>query len=184
MPTALERRGDFSQTFDSQGRLDQHPRSAGRPGTCNVVTGGPGVLPRQRDPVEPHRSDRPVDAQPDAAAERDRSDRHEPVQLHVTRPHSTGRATTRCCAWTGTSARDTTFYSRVQFGYEAFTGGVYALLGCTGGWPQMAIKYEIDTVEHRQHAAAHVQPVAVRGVHVRRQLGAPEHVDAYDAGRR
>jgi len=43
------------------------------------------------------------------------------------------------------AAPRTTFYSRVQFGYEAFKGGVYALLGSTGGWPQFPVKYEIPT---------------------------------------
>ena len=45
-------------------------------------------------------------------------------------------------------ARDTTFYSRVQFGYEKRAGGV-SLLGSTGaGWPQQPSKYEIDTVSY------------------------------------
>ena len=34
-----------------------------------------------------------------------------------------------------------------QFGYEKRSGGV-SLLGSTGGWPQMATKYEIDTVSY------------------------------------
>ncbi len=44
MPTALERRGDFSQTFDSNGRLlfIKDPLSSG---ACNVTTGGPGCFP-------------------------------------------------------------------------------------------------------------------------------------------
>jgi hypothetical protein len=55
MPTALERKGDFSQTFDSQGRLDS---SATRfSGTCNVVTGGPACFPGTGSP--PNRSTRP-----------------------------------------------------------------------------------------------------------------------------
>jgi len=52
MPTALERTGDFSQTFDSNGRLMfiKDPLSTG---ACNVTTGGPGcfpgnVIPRDR----------------------------------------------------------------------------------------------------------------------------------------
>ena len=44
MPTALERRGDFSQTFDANGRLMfiKDPLSSG---ACNVTTGGPGCFP-------------------------------------------------------------------------------------------------------------------------------------------
>jgi hypothetical protein len=52
MPTALERNGDFSQTFDVNGRLMfiKDPLSSG---ACSVTTGGPGcfpgnVIPRNR----------------------------------------------------------------------------------------------------------------------------------------
>jgi hypothetical protein len=43
MPTELERRGDFSQTLDSQGRLI-HIRDPEASGACNAVTGGPGCF--------------------------------------------------------------------------------------------------------------------------------------------
>jgi hypothetical protein len=44
MPTTLERRGDFSQTFDANGRLMfiKDPLSTG---ACSVTTGGPGCFP-------------------------------------------------------------------------------------------------------------------------------------------
>ncbi len=43
---------------------------------------------------------------------------------------------------------DTTFYGRLQFGYEKRSGGV-SFLGSTGaGWPQQPSKYEIDTVSY------------------------------------
>ena len=44
MPTALERAGDFSQTFDANGRLMfiKDPLSSG---ACNVTTGGAGCFP-------------------------------------------------------------------------------------------------------------------------------------------
>ena len=44
MPSALERQGDFSQTFDAQGRLIniRDPRKVGL--ACNAVTGGPGCF--------------------------------------------------------------------------------------------------------------------------------------------
>lgn len=44
MPTERERRGDFSQTLDSQGRLI-NIRDPLRGGACNAVTGGPGCFP-------------------------------------------------------------------------------------------------------------------------------------------
>jgi hypothetical protein len=44
MPTALERTGNFSQTFDANGRLMfiKDPLSSG---SCSVTTGGPGCFP-------------------------------------------------------------------------------------------------------------------------------------------
>ncbi len=44
MPTALERAGNFSQTFDANGRLMfiKDPLSSG---ACSVTTGGPGCFP-------------------------------------------------------------------------------------------------------------------------------------------
>ncbi len=44
MPTARELQGDFSQTFDSQGRLI-NIKDPLREGACNAVTGGPGCFP-------------------------------------------------------------------------------------------------------------------------------------------
>jgi len=43
MPTERERRGDFSETLDSQGRLI-HIRDPLASGTCNAVTGGPACF--------------------------------------------------------------------------------------------------------------------------------------------
>ena len=44
MPSALERQGDFSQTYDAQGRLIniKDPRKTGL--ACNAVSGGPGCF--------------------------------------------------------------------------------------------------------------------------------------------
>ena len=51
MPTALERQGDFSQTFDANGRLIniKDPLSTA---ACNVTTGGAGCFPGNRIPSE------------------------------------------------------------------------------------------------------------------------------------
>ncbi len=43
MPTALERQGDFSQTFDANGRL-MFIRDPNAPGTCSVTAGGAGCF--------------------------------------------------------------------------------------------------------------------------------------------
>lgn len=51
MPTERERRGDFSQTLDSQGRLI-HIRDPLAAGACNAVTGGPGCFPGNVIPAD------------------------------------------------------------------------------------------------------------------------------------
>ena len=146
MPTALERRGDFSQTFDSQNRLHLHPRSAAG-----------GQLQRQRPAARPASratSSRPSRinpigagaAEPVPAAERDRPDRHQRSTTTRSRPCRTGRATTRCCASTGTSPQNTTFYGRACSSATRSAPAACSFLGSGGGWPQLPSKYEIDTV--------------------------------------
>ena len=44
MPTALERSGDFSQTFDGQEPADLHPRPAARAAPATASTGGPACF--------------------------------------------------------------------------------------------------------------------------------------------
>ena len=92
MPTELERRGDFSQSFDTNGRLIVDPRSADR-----------AAVPRQHHPRQPHRRERPGAAQPVPGAERHRPG--PPGTTTRSRAPTSSRATTRCCAWTGTSGR-------------------------------------------------------------------------------
>jgi hypothetical protein len=50
MPSALERAGDFSQTFDAQGRLI-HIRDPRTEQTCHPVNGGPGCFPGNKIPA-------------------------------------------------------------------------------------------------------------------------------------
>ena len=56
LPTELERRGDFSQTRDQQGRPDLHPRSAAQPARATSSPAAPGCFPGNIVPAEPHRS--------------------------------------------------------------------------------------------------------------------------------
>ena len=51
MPTEAERRGDFSQTLDSQGRRI-NIKDPLRAGDCNAVSGGPGCFPGNIIPSE------------------------------------------------------------------------------------------------------------------------------------
>ena len=145
VPTALERRGDFSQTFDNQGRLIfiRDPLVAGN---CAATTGGPAcfannVIPANR--IDPNVQrllnlfPMPNTTDPTGANQYNyvfqtvqdwpRNDQVLRVDWNI--------------------APDTTAYGRLQFGYEKRSGGV-SLLGSSGGWPQMATKYEIDTVSY------------------------------------
>ncbi len=131
MPTELERRGDFSQSFDTNGRL--------------IVIRDPQTgqaVPGQHHPDQPHRRERPGAAQPVPGAERHRP--RPPVQLHVPerlraaaqRPGAARRLERR--------ARRRTFYSRLNFGYEAYKGGWGFVLN-NANWPQLPIAYEIHS---------------------------------------
>lgn len=146
MPTELERRGDFSQTVNSQGqrRFIRDPL-LGLP--CNVNTGGPGcfpgnVIPQDRlDPVGrtilnllplPNTSD-PTGARQynytfQNVKERPRNDQVLRMDYNI--------------------RSGTTFYTRVQFGNEVNDRSQSGFLaaGGNGGWPQFHSSYDIRTV--------------------------------------
>jgi Carboxypeptidase regulatory-like domain/TonB-dependent Receptor Plug Domain len=145
MPTALERRGDFSQTLDSQGRV-VFIRDPLLTGNCAATTGGPACFPGNVIPAN----------------------RIDPVGQSLLNlfplPNATDPTGTNQYNYVFQTAQDwprddqvlrmdwnvapkTTAYGRLQWGYEKRSGGV-SLLGSTGGWPQMATKYEIDTVSY------------------------------------
>ena len=145
VPTALERQGDFSQTFDNQGRL-VFIRDPRLPGNCAATTGGPACFPGNRIPA-------------------DRIDANTRALLNLfPLPNSTDPTGTNQFNYVFQTEQDwprndqvlrvdwniapgTTAYGRLQYGYEKRSGGV-SLLGSTGGWPQMPTKYEIDTVSY------------------------------------
>jgi hypothetical protein len=143
MPTALERKGDFSQTFDTQNRLI-FVRDPLLPGNCSATTGGPACF--TGNIIPPGRIDStgqallnllPMPTQtPDANGQNyafqtvqdwPRNDQVLRIDYNV--------------------APQTTAYGRLQWGYEKRAGGV-SFLGSGGGWPQQPSKYEIDTVSY------------------------------------
>ena len=142
MPTELERRGDFSQTFDQQGRLI-NIRDPLLAGNCNSQTGGPACFPGN---VIPQGRINPT-AQallnlfplPNATPTPTNANNYT-FQTVQDWPRND-----QVLRMDWNAAQNTTFYSRVQFGYEKRAGGV-SFLGSTGaGWPQQPSKYEIDT---------------------------------------
>jgi hypothetical protein len=145
VPTALQRQGNFSQTFDNQGRLVfiRDPRLSGN---CAAITGGPACFPGNIIPA-------------------DRIDPNARALLNLfPMPNAVDPTGTNQYNYVFQTVQDwprndqvlrvdwnvspkTTAYGRLQWGYEKRSGGV-SLLGSTGGWPQMPTKYEIDTVSY------------------------------------
>ena len=145
VPTALERQGNFSQTFDNQGRLIfiRDPLLAGN---CAATTGGPAcfagnIIPLNR--IDPRaQSLLNLFPQPNATDPTGGNQYNYVFQTVQDWPRND-----QVLRVDWNVAEDTTAYGRLQFGYEKRSGGV-SLLGSSGGWPQMATKYEIDTVSY------------------------------------
>lgn len=145
VPTALERQGDFSQTFDNQNRLVniRDPRLAGN---CSAITGGPACFPGNVIPAD---RINPVGQAllkllppPNATDPTGRNQYNYVFQTVQDWPRND-----QVLRVDWNAATNTTVYGRLQWGYEKRSGGV-SLLGSTGGWPQMATKYEIDTISY------------------------------------
>ncbi|MEO8078654.1 MAG: carboxypeptidase regulatory-like domain-containing protein, partial [Acidobacteriota bacterium] len=145
VPTALERQGDFSQTFDASGRL-VNVRDPLLAGSCSATTGGNACFPGNVIPAG----------------------RFDPVGLSLLNlfplPNATDPTGTNQYNYVFQTVQDwprndqvlrmdwnvaqnTTAYGRLQWGYEKRAGGV-SFLGSGGGWPQQPSKYEIDTVSY------------------------------------
>jgi hypothetical protein len=153
MPTALERAGDFSQTFDSQGRMRwiKDPLLAAQGLACNVNTGGPGCFPNNRIPAD---RINPIGAQmlglfpmPNATDPSGSRQYNYTYQNELEKPRNDQVARVDL-----NINRDTTFYTRVQFGNEVNSRGYNAFLGAgTGnggnaGWPQFNTSYEVGSL--------------------------------------
>ena len=130
MPTALERQGDFSQSLDTNGQLIviRDPLT-GQPFPGNIIPAnrldpnGQALLnlfplPNTADPT------RQSNYTFQSSYEQPRNDQVLRVDWNV--------------------APTTTFYSRVNFGYEAFKGGWGFVLN-NANWPQLPIAYEIHS---------------------------------------
>jgi outer membrane receptor protein involved in Fe transport len=130
MPTELERRGDFSQSFDTNGRLIviRDPQT-GQPFPGNIIpasridANGQALLnlfpvPNASDPS------RQYNYTFQSAYDQPRNDQVVRVDWNV--------------------APKTLFYSRVNFGYEAYKGGWGFVLN-NANWPQLPIAYEIHS---------------------------------------
>jgi hypothetical protein len=130
MPTALERQGDFSQSFGTNGQLlvIRDPRT-GQPFPGNVIPAdridpnGQALLnlfplPNLTDPTNQ------ANYTFQSSFDQPRNDQVLRVDWNV--------------------ADSTLFYSRLNFGYEAFKGGWGFVLN-NANWPQLPIAYEIHS---------------------------------------
>ena len=130
MPTELERRGDFSQSFDTNGRLIvvRDPQT-GQPFPGNIIpTGridanGQALLnlfpvPNATDPA------RQYNYTFQSAYDQPRNDQVLRVDWNA--------------------GPKTLFYSRLNYGYEAYKGGWGFVLN-NSNWPQLPIAYEIHS---------------------------------------
>jgi Carboxypeptidase regulatory-like domain len=144
MPTALERTGDFSQTFDGQNRLI-YIRNPTLSGTCNSASGGPACFTDNKIPanmINPT-AQALLNLFPLPNAADPTNQYNYTFQTVQDWPRND-----QVLRMDWTVGPDTTFYGRLQFGYEKRSGGV-SFLGSTGaGWPQQPSKYEIDTVSY------------------------------------
>ena len=145
MPTALERQGDFSQSFDNRGGL-VFVRDPLLAGSCSALTGGPACFPGNIIPanrLDPNgRALLNLLPLPNATDPTGTNQYNYVYQTETDQPRND-----QVLRVDWNVSPSTTAYGRLQFGYEKRAGGV-AILGSTAGWPQMATKYEIDTVSY------------------------------------
>ena len=107
-----------------------------------------GLLPGQQNPRRPDQSDGTGAAEPvpDAECRSDPTGANQYNYMFQTVQDWPRNDQVLRMDWN--VGPDTTFYGRLQFGYEKRAGGV-SFLGSTGaGWPQQPSKYEIDTVSY------------------------------------
>ena len=142
-PTALERQGNFSQTVDVNGRLI-YIRDPLLSGNCSTTSGGPACFPGNIIPA--NRIDQNGLAllnmlpMPNTTDPTGRNEYNYAFQTEQDLPRNDQVLRVD---WNITNS--TRAYGRLQLGNEARTGGI-TILGSSGGWPQMATRYNIDTV--------------------------------------
>jgi hypothetical protein len=145
MPTALERKGDFSQTLDANGNLIRI-RDPLLTGSCSTTTGGPACFPDNKIPSS--RFDAVGSALLNLMPLPNATDPSGTNQYnYVFQTIQDWPRNDQVLRMDWNIAPKTTAYGRLQWGYEKRAGGV-SFLGSGGGWPQQPSKYEIDTVSY------------------------------------
>jgi hypothetical protein len=143
MPTALERRGDFSETRDSLNRR-VFIRDPQLPGTCNSVSGGPACFAGNIIPA--HRIDATAQAfldmfpLPNASDPTGRNLYNYAFQTVTDWPRND-----QVLRLDWNVGAKTTVYGRVQVGNERRVGATNTF-AFMGGWPQMDAKFETESI--------------------------------------
>jgi len=186
MPTAREREGDFSQTFDTQGRLI-NIRDPTLSGVCNPTgTSGPACFPGNIIPsnrIDPTgRALLNLFPLPNATDPSGASQYNYAYQTVNDWPRND-----QVLRVDWNVGPRTTVYGRLQFGYEKRAGPV-APFGFGGGWPQMASKFETEAVSYVTTLLHTINPTtfleATAGVNWGYQWASPFNQAALDANNR
>jgi hypothetical protein len=184
MPSALERRGDFSQTFDTQGRLI-NIRDPLLSGNCSTAgTRGPACFPGNVIPA--NRIDATGQAilnllpLPNAS---DPTGRYN----YTFQPVNDWPRDDQVLRVDWNAGPRTTVYGRLQFGYEN-RSGLAAPFGFTAGFPRMASKFETESTSYVNTVLHTINPTtfleATAGVNWGYQHASPLNQAALDANTR
>ena len=145
MPTALERAGDFSQTFDGSKKMI-FIRDPERSGTCNSQTGGPACFTDNRIPA--NRIDATAQALLNLFPMPNASDPTGANQYNYTYQTVTDwPRNDQVVRLDWNIGPATTAYGRLQFGYDGRAGAA-STFGATSGWPQMVTRFESEAVSY------------------------------------
>jgi len=186
MPTAAERTGDFSQTFNSQGRL-LNIRDPALNTDCNPTgPAGPDCFPGN---IIPHNRIDPTGQAllnlfplPNAVDPSGTNQYNYAYQMVNDWPRND-----QVLRVDWNVGPRTTVYGRLQFGYEKRAGPV-APFGFTGFWPQMASKFETEAVSYVTTLLHTINPTtfleATAGVNWGYQWASPFNQAALDANNR
>ena len=145
MPTALERRGDFSQTRDSLNR-QVSIRDPQLPGNCNAVSGGPACFAGNVIPA--NRIDATAQALlsmfplPNASDPTGRNLYNYTFQTVTNWPRND-----QVLRVDWNVGPKTTVYGRLQVGGEKRVGATNTF-AFNGGWPQMEGKFETESISY------------------------------------
>ena len=186
MPTALERAGDFSQTFDTQGRLI-NIRDPLLSGNCST-TGARGTACFPGNVIPPGRIDVTGQAILNLLPMPNASDPTGRNQYNYTfQPVNDWPRDDQVLRLDWNAGPRTTVYGRVQFGNES-RSGLAAPFGFTGFFPRMASKFDTEAISYVNTLLHTINPTtfveATAGVNWGYQYAAPLNQAALDANTR